>query len=317
MNKLTEFEKDTLLGLSCNPKFLLSKYFYDDNGSKIFQNIMRMPEYYLTDVELEIFESQKQEILDVIIEKDLKFKLIELGAGDGLKTKVLLSYFVSKKCDFEYVPIDISAVAVSNLLKDMKKQIPLLKVAGKIGDYLELIDEINISDKMKKIFLFLGSNIGNFNQTETIDFLSKLYAKMAENDLLFIGFDLKKEPDIILKAYNDEQGYTAAFNLNLLKRINREMDAGFEMENFRHEEVYNRYTGTAKSFLISLKNQDVYFKKLNKVIEFKRDERIFTEMSQKYDLDMINFLAATSGFKIVRNFFDSRQYYVNSLWIKS
>lgn len=310
----TNFGNDVLVGLSAKQKFLSSKYFYDDKGSRIFQDIMQMPEYYLTNCELEIFETKKQEIFEVFNNGGNKYDLIELGAGDGLKTKVLLSHFHDQNALFEYIPIDISEKAVKNLVTDLEHQIPQIKINGKVGDYFRLMEEINQYDHSKKILLFLGSNIGNYDEGDSINFLKKLRSVMIHRDMLFIGFDLKKDPEIILKAYNDPHGHTSAFNLNLLQRINNELNADFDLQNFRHHEVYNSQSGTAKSFLISLKKQEVKIIDLNKIISFKEGETIFMEMSQKYDMEMIVGLAANSGFEIVRNFFDERQYFVNSIW---
>ncbi len=310
----TDFAVDVLAGLSAKQKFLSSKYFYDDRGSRIFQDIMQMPEYYLTDCELEIFETKKHEILVDFARQQAHFELVELGAGDGLKTKILLSHFLSKNIDFKYSPIDISEDAVNNLVTDLRNEIPGLKVDGLIGDYFDLIGDIKVNGYSKKIILFLGSNIGNFDEPTAMDFLKHLKAVMNPQDQVFIGFDLKKDPDIILKAYNDPHGYTSVFNLNLLQRINNELVADFNLDNFNHNEVYDPQSGTAKSFLISLKKQNVEIRDLNLSISFEEGESIFMEMSQKYDLDMIANLAFESGFEIVRNYFDKRQYFVNSLW---
>ncbi len=311
---LTEFAKETLEGLTASPKYLSSKYFYDTNGSRIFQDIMQMPEYYLTDCELEIFQTNKQWIFEAFTEKNGQYNLIELGAGDGLKTKILLSHFHDQNTYFEYTPIDISEDAVKNLVMDLQLGIPGIKINGKVGDYFRLIEKINQYDHTKKILLFLGSNIGNYNKVETLNFLNKLKSVMHSGDLLFIGFDLKKDPEIILKAYNDPHGHTAAFNLNLLQRINNELNANFILHNFRHQEVYNPQSGTAKSMLISLEKQEVEIHDLSTSISFEKGESIFMEMSQKYDMKMIMDLADKSGFEIVRNFYDKRQYFVNSLW---
>ena len=311
---LTEFARDILQGLSSENKYLSSKYFYDDEGSRIFQDIMRMPEYYLTDCELEIFETQKQDIYEAFRVNGSHFELVELGAGDGLKTKILLSHFLQQKANFEYMPVDISNDVIVNLVSELKKELPKLETNGKVGDYFKLLGEINKKDNTPKILLFLGSNIGNFNEEKAISFLRQLREVMHQNDKLFIGFDLKKDENIILKAYNDPHGHTAAFNLNLLLRINKELNANFVLEDFQHIETYNPKTGTAKSHLISLRKQEVFIRNLGEGISFEKGEPIYMEMSQKYDEEMINHLAKVSGFELVRNFFDSRQYYTNSLW---
>jgi L-histidine Nalpha-methyltransferase len=311
---LSEFATDTYAGLSSNPKYLSSKYFYDGNGSEIFQDIMQMPEYYLTGCELEIFTNSKQQILDSFQFQKNNFELIELGAGDGTKTKVLLSHFLEQKTDFKYSPIDISDESIINLVNELKEELPNLKVKGLIGDYFELIKGIQPNEYSRKVFLFLGSNIGNYNEQLSIQFLKDLKSVCNQNDYLFIGFDLKKDNEIILNAYNDPHGHTAAFNLNLLKRINRELDANFNLHEFNHQEVYNPESGTAISYLISKSDQTIEIPVLNKAFKFKLGEKIFMEMSQKYDTDMIKQLASRCGFEVVRNFFDDRQFFVNSLW---
>jgi len=309
---LSEFSADTLKGLSAKPKYLLSKYFYNDIGSRIFQDIMQMPEYYLTDCELEVFTSQHNEIISAFKADNKAFELIELGAGDGLKTKVLLSSLVNQKIDFKYIPIDISKKAVAGLVHDLKNQIPDLPVEGIVGDYFKLIKKLN--GQYRKIILFLGSNIGNFEWNESIRFLQHLRSVINIDDMVFIGFDLKKDPELILNAYNDPSGHTAAFNLNLLKRINDELGGHFDLLNFMHQEVYDEQSGTARSYLMSRKKQSVSIEKLGKAFEFEAGEKMLMEMSQKYDLELIDDLAEKSGFQIVRNFMDSRQYFMNSLW---
>jgi len=310
----SEFLQDTLKGLTSNPKYLSSKYFYDERGSKIFQDIMRMPEYYLTDCELEIFKTQQQKILNDFTNGPEGFDVLELGAGDGMKTKVLLKHFVNKKVRFTYSPVDISSTVINKLIKDLQKEIPDLHVEGLKGDYFKMISSFRDKISKRKIILFLGSNIGNFSLEDSLDFLIKLRKSMNKNDLLFIGFDLKKEDSLILDAYNDASGHTAAFNLNLLYRINTELDSNFDLDNFYHEEVYNAESGKAESFLISKVDQKVTVKKMEKIFFFAKGEKIFTEMSQKFDVSMIEELAEKSGFKIVRNYFDKRQYFMNSLW---
>lgn len=310
----TEIAIDTLTGFSASPKFHFSKYFYDNRGSKIFQDIMNMPEYYLTNCEEEIFRDQKQDIFQSFNPGDERFDIIELGAGDGKKTKILLEYFESKHTDFTFIPIDISEKAINILVSDLKEKFPQINVDAKVGDYFQMMEEMNQYDTAPKIILFLGSNIGNYNQSETITFFSHLCEVMNHGDKLFIGFDLKKDPRVILNAYNDPHGHTAAFNLNLLQRLNDELGANFNLDNFKHHEVYDPQSGTAKSYLVSLKSQSVFIERLSRSFKFEQWETIYTEMSQKYDLNMIFSFAKQCGFEVVRNFTDSRQYFMNSLW---
>ena len=312
--KTDTFVEDVLKGLSSSPKFLSSKYFYDDEGSRLFQEIMKLPEYYLTRAEFEIFQMQAKEIFEAFANHSGEFDLIELGAGDGTKTAVLIDYFLRRDIDFDYIPIDISAEALNILTEKFNEQFPSLSIKTEQGDYFRTLETFKAKSDKRKIILFLGSNIGNFNREEAISFFRHLRQVINEQDLLFIGFDLQKDPHVILRAYDDEQGITAAFNLNLLKRINRELGANFNIENFSHYASYRPNECAARSFLISRENQAVTIEALNQQFEFKQWEPIFMEISQKYTLEMIDEFARESGFTVKRNFFDSRNYYTDSLW---
>ncbi|MGC9374360.1 MAG: L-histidine N(alpha)-methyltransferase [Bacteroidales bacterium] len=317
LTKLSTFAQDTLKGFSANPKFLLPKYFYDDNGSRIFQDIMQMPEYYLTDCEYEIFTHYQSKMKDMFVNGNAPFELVELGSGDGLKTTILLNHFVEHQVDFKYVAVDISRQANENLRKKIKAELPGLKTKFKTGDYFKMMNELNRDSDSNKVFLFLGSNIGNFMEDERHQFLSQLSDLIQPNDKLLIGFDLKKSKDIILKAYDDPHGHTRAFNLNHLVRINHELDADIDIESFRHVAQYNEQTGETKSFLISTRKQSVYIGALEKKIHFQKDEAIYMELSQKFDIETIHHLAQKYGFKVEKNFTDSRNYFVDSLWVKN
>ncbi|HEX8288970.1 MAG TPA: L-histidine N(alpha)-methyltransferase [Pyrinomonadaceae bacterium] len=312
--KQNTFAEDVQRGLSSTPKYLSSKYFYDDEGSRLFQKIMELPEYYLTRSELEIFQTRKNEIYEAFCGDCPEFDLIELGAGDGTKTAVLVDYFLRQKADFTYSPIDISAEAIDFLSEKFTAKFPGLKVNAKNGDYFRILETLKNESKRAKILLFLGSNIGNFSREQALEFFVELRAVMNETDMLFVGFDLQKDPRTILAAYDDAQGVTARFNLNLLKRINRELGANFNVENFSHYAIYRPTECAARSFLISRENQTVHIESTSCSFDFKQWEPIFMEISQKYSSEMIEDLAETSGFQVVRNFFDSRNYFVDSLW---
>lgn len=312
--KQDSFADDVCLGLSAAPKFLSSKYFYDDEGSRLFQEIMKLPEYYLTRAEYEIFDKQAREISSAFRSEESEFDLIELGAGDGTKTAVLIDHFLQQNVDFTYMPIDISAEALNALAVNFRDKFPDLKMKTQTGDYFRILGDLQSSNGRRKIIFFLGSNIGNFRQEQAEEFFRSLRAVMNENDLLFIGFDLQKDPHVILNAYDDAQGVTAAFNLNLLKRINRELGADFDLANFSHYAIYRPTECAARSFLISRKEQTVRIEALNKSFDFAAWEPIFMEISQKYNLKMIEDLAEKSGFQVQTNFFDSKEYYTDSLW---
>lgn len=312
--ELTTFADDVLRGLSSTPKELSSKYFYDDEGSRLFQEIMRLPEYYLTGCEYEIFSTQTDDIFRAFANGGRAFDLIELGAGDGTKTAVLVEYFLTQNADISYSPIDISQEALDALSAKFTAEFPALSINTLNGDYFRILESLKDGSDRRKILLFLGSNIGNFSRDQALVFFRHLREVMSLGDLLFIGFDLQKDPHVIVPAYDDAAGVTAAFNLNLLKRINRELGGDFDVSKFTHYANYRPVEGSARSFLISREEQTVTIRALGRSFKFDQWEAVFMEISQKYSLRMISELASESGFTIKQNFFDSRSYYCDSLW---
>jgi len=306
-----QFKIDIQEGLSSEPKFLSSKYFYDEIGDELFVDIMNMPEYYLTRSEFEIFSKKTQELINSFgIEKNEKFQLIELGAGDGTKTKELLKELVSQDYNFNYVPIDISQHTLDKLENSLSNEIPKLSVTQKQGDYFEVLSSFKEGDT-KKIVLFLGSNIGNLNDELSAKFLYQLGSNLNKNDKLLLGVDLIKSVDIVLPAYNDSQGITARFNLNLLSRINKELGGDFIIEAFQHKPEYTIEEGIAKSFLVSTKKQSVYISSIDSTFNFEEGEKIHTEISRKYNDTIINKITANTDFSIGTKITDSKQYFAN------
>lgn len=308
-----QFARDVLDGLTSTPKTLSSKYFYDEEGDRIFQQIMNLEEYYLTRSEYQIMEENKDQILDIFKKDTTRFNLVEFGAGDGYKTKVLLDHFLSSGADFKYVPIDISANVLDVLEDSLKEELPSLEVKPIENEYFKALKELE-NGGTRNVVLFLGSNIGNFTDARAIKFLKELNEALKDGDLVFIGFDLKKDPEVILKAYNDDSGITRNFNMNLLKRINRELHGNFDLAGFKHFPTYDPITGTTKSYLVSTKKQSVEIMDSN--IEFDEWEPIHMEISQKYSMKDIEVLAMQTGFGIIGNFYDFRRYFVNSVWRK-
>jgi dimethylhistidine N-methyltransferase len=314
MEKNKAFAEDVRKGLSSQPKYLLSKYFYDERGDELFQAIMNVEEYYLTRCEYEILNFKKEDIISAFDTNGQYFNLIELGAGDGFKTKVLIQYLKHKEIKFKYLPVDISANVLENLHEDLIKSFPSLEVQPVQGDYFKVLKELSNKEETLKVLLFLGSNIGNFSEGQAISFLKDLAGNMSWGDKLLIGFDLKKDPQVILKAYNDQAGITRAFNLNLLDRINVELGGDFVLENFIHFPTYDPVTGQARSYLVSKQEQAVFIEALGQSFIFSPWEPIFMEVSQKYDISDIERLASLSGFKIEQMFYDPKRYFVDSLW---
>lgn len=309
----TDFEKEVHEGLTSFPKYLSSKWFYDKKGDKLFQDIMAMPEYYLTNCEYNIMERYAQELAKAF-DNDKGFDLIELGAGDGKKTKLLLKQLVQDDINFNYLPIDISQNALDSLEENLNKEMPRVNVKTQQGTYFEVLENISEYKTRKKVILVLGSNIGNLLHPQAIDFLQKLKNVMSKDDMLFMGFDQKKNPQTILDAYNDKAGITEAFNKNILHRINDEMDANFNPDQFLHWEVYDPESGTAKSYLVSKIKQDVQLKSLQLEVNFKQWESIHTEISQKYDDDIVNWLAEESGLNVHQQYTDDKNYYKNYIF---
>jgi L-histidine N-alpha-methyltransferase len=308
------FAEDVLNGLNAPRKSLKSKYFYDDNGSRIFQEIMAMPEYYLTDAEFEILSLQSKQIYESL-NFDGPFNILELGPGDGFKTYKLLEYLVKADKEFYYVPIDISSEAIEALTQRLKKKLPELNIKPQVGDYFQKLEK-NKTSQFPSLLLLLGGNIGNYPQNRSKELLLLLNDHMKSQDKLLIGFDLRKNPLIIRNAYDDPHGITKRFNLNLLLRINRELGADFKLDGFDFYCYYDPFDGAVRSFLVSLRAQKVKIEALDKIFEFDYGELIQTEISRKFSFDEIAHLAEGTQFNHIRNFTDCKAHFTDSLWVK-
>ncbi|WP_299584487.1 L-histidine N(alpha)-methyltransferase [Mucilaginibacter sp.] len=308
------FYEDVICGLSSTPKFLSSMYFYDASGDKLFQDLMNCEEYYPTNCELEIFSEKTAEICNAIIGDGDAFDLIELGAGDATKSTYLLKYLLEQKANFNYLPIDISSNVISLLNITLPVTLPGLQMTGLNGEYFDMLKKASsISDK-RKVIMFLGSNVGNMPVDVAEQFCIDVRNHLSPGDMLLIGVDLKKNPKTILAAYNDREGITKRFNLNLLERINRELNADFNINQFEHYPTYDPETGACKSYLISLADQDVTIKGME-TIHFEKDEYIFMEISQKFTVEQVNQMAVKASFKPADHFFDSRKWFMDAIWV--
>ena len=307
-----KFRDEILEGLQTHPKRLPSKYFYDQKGDQLFQQIMASPDYYLTRCELEIFKDQTAALARVITTGIESFDLIELGAGDATKSFYLLDYLTQQKQPFHYYPIDISGNILEVLQKDMERRIPELKLTCLEGEYFEMLQQAYSISSKRKVVLFLGSNIGNMPVAEAYEFCMQLQKQLQPGDIVLMGFDLKKRPEVILNAYDDKLGITARFNLNLLERINRELEGNFEIDGFEHYQMYDPESGACKSYLVSLAEQTVTVGGEN--ISFAKDEWIYMEISQKYDLHQIEQMATASGFESLFSFFDNKKWFTDCIW---
>lgn len=301
------FPKD-LNGLLENPKHLPSYLFYDKIGSQIFEDITKLNEYYLTRCESEIIQKHSKSILNLIQTK--KINIIELGAGSGEKTEMLLKEISETDCEIQYLPIDISEDALIELQKKCEKYGQFTKI---VSHNIEGLQQYYSKSTGSTLILFLGSSIGNYNYKDGIEFFKSIRSCMKEGDYFLIGFDLKKDTKKMIKAYDDDSGVTSAFNINLLKRLNKEFGCNFDTNKFKHFETYNPHVSAMESWLISLEKQTVQFPN-QKPIVFKEQEYIHMEISSKYSFDDILEMASLSGFTVVENFTDEKKYFVDSLW---
>jgi dimethylhistidine N-methyltransferase len=307
-----QFKRDVIKGLSSPEKYLQSKYFYDEKGDALFQQIMNCTEYYLTKCELEIFTTQTGEMASTFAHQLKEFDVVELGAGDATKSSFLLKELLDNNIDFTYYPVDISKNIVRLLQKKLPAKFPSIKMHGLNGEYFQMLEKASQLSNKPKAVLFLGSNIGNVPLAQAEEFFTTLRSHLSPGDLVLIGFDLKKDPKLIVDAYNDKAGYTRDFNLNLLQRINNELSADFILENFQHQPTYNAETGSCKSFLTSLRNQTV--RVADKTFQFKEGEQIFMEISQKYSVSQTDSMALNSGFMPIKYFYDSRHWFLDAVW---
>lgn len=306
------FYQDVIRGLSAKNKFLDAKYFYDAEGDRLFQQIMQCHEYYPTACEMEILQGQSAAICKTLLESTASFDVVELGAGDATKSIHLLKELMAQKVDFTYYPVDISANVITQLEQSLPAQLPSLQIRGMNGEYFDMLRQVNNLSAKNKVLLFMGGNIGNFTPSEARQFCRQLRNYMHPGDFIIIGFDLKKHPRVILDAYSDGAGITKEFNLNLLRRINRELGGNFDTDKFDHYATYDPGTGACKSYLVSLEVQKV--KVGNNQFEFGLHETMYMEISQKYSIEEADALATQSGFAPLADFYDSRCWFADCLW---
>ncbi|MES2678462.1 MAG: L-histidine N(alpha)-methyltransferase [Bacteroidota bacterium] len=309
---LAQLLKDVDEGLSAPHKYLKSKYFYDARGDLLFRRITHLPEYYLTLCETEILHDRGKIIMETF-DPASRINIIELGSGDGTKTKLLLGAGALLKQKMAYYPVDISPDTLILAKNNIGALVPVIPVAA---DYSDILEKEVFKKLPNKLILFLGSNIGNFSEAETGQFMRYLVDNLERGEHVLIGFDLVKDAAVISAAYNDATGMTSDFNLNLLSVLNNELGADFDPDNFFHAPVYDQSTQAAKSYLVSSRTHSVFFEKLGKSFTFEKGESIFTEISRKYTLEGIAQIAKDAGFRIVSTHTDHRDYFADVLMRK-
>jgi L-histidine Nalpha-methyltransferase len=308
-----EFVKDVEKGLADKQKHISPKFFYDKKGSKLFEEICDQPEYYLNRSESLILKRSLNEITNIVGEKEIS--IIELGNGNSLKTRILLKPFLGNLKKVCYFPIDVSLKMLKKSIKDLSKEYVNLEIFGICSDYVSGLMKINHFMKMKnnipknKLIIFLGSSIGNFDPKEAKNFLYSLKRYIRQEDALLIGIDLEKDKRILDKAYNDKKGLTAKFNLNILARINRELDGEFKLSSFEHKSFYNIHKHRIEMHLESKLDQEVRVGAIKKTFHFKKGETIHTENSYKYSQNSLSELVKNAGLEMIQSFTDRKKQY--------
>lgn len=299
------FLRDIRSGLEARPRHLSCCYFYDQQGSLLFEAICDLPEYYLTRAEREILQTHAGEIAAGFPQGAT---LIELGSGNAAKTRLLIEAFLHKQAELLYVPIDICRAMLEESAIGLLHDYQGLQIQAVAAEYQEAL-ALPEDARRSRLILWLGSNIGNLDRTEAAGFLARIRATMTSQDRLLVGIDLRKDRSILEPAYDDAQGVTAEFNLNLLARINRELNGHFDVGAFKHRAIYSEEQGRIEMYLVSTRAQQVRIDDLDLAISLDRDEAIHTENSYKYSLEEIRQLAEAAGLILEKQWFDARGWF--------
>lgn len=297
------FANSVKTGLNSKRKFLLPQYFYDERGAKLFEQISEQPEYYLTRIETSILESYSDEIAD----KYNGGMLIELGSGNSRKTRIIMNALLAKRRSLQYFPIDISYEMLKESSETLLDEYQDLSISAVIAEYDKGLSVIQ-KNTSRKLLLFLGSSLGNFEPAKAKEFIRMIRRHVQDQDMLLIGFDMHKDSSILNAAYNDSQGITAWFNLNILARINSELDGDFDLRKFEHRAFYNESKRRVEMHLVSKEEHEVSIKGVGETITFREDESIHTENSYKFTFEQIESMIE-GDFQIVKTWTDKKRWY--------
>ena len=307
------FAEEISYSLNQNSKFINPKFFYDRKGSDLFESITLLPEYYPTRTEISILKKLKHDLPSYL---DENMNLVELGSGASVKTRLILDIFTKLQVKTEYFPIDISEILTESS-EQLLKDYDTLHITGIIDTYEGGLEFLKTYDNKKNLILFLGSSFGNFTPDDGKLFLEKIFSTMNSDDLFLIGLDLVKDKNILESAYDDSQGVTAKFNLNVLSRINDELDADFDLNNFSHYSIYNEIDQRIEMNLKSLVSQSVIISKSNLLLNLEKNELIHTEYSHKYQVNQIKKILCDAGFEIKKMWLDDKKYFSLTLVSKN
>lgn len=295
------FAEDVARGLQDRPRKLSCKYFYDREGSELFERICALEEYYLTRAERQILEDHAAVIVASLPERAA---IVELGSGSSAKTRLLLEAALDRGGRLSYVPVDVSRSMLVETARALIAEYERLDVTAIAAEYEAGLAELNQLRLEPKLVLWLGSNIGNFDRPSAARFLARLRDTLGPEDRLLVGVDLRKDPEVLVRAYDDASGVTAEFNKNILRRINRELGADFDLAAFAHRAVYDERAGRIEMYLVSLVEQRVRIPALGRDVVFGAGEPIHTEDSHKYSREELDELAESSGLVVQRVWLD-------------
>lgn len=309
-----DFAADVRRGLTAERKWLPPRWFYDDLGSALFDTICFLPEYYVMRAEAEVLTSHVDEIVDAL---GPHTRLIELGSGTARKTRILLDAITARQRELEYVPVDVDAAMLERASRELLGEYPGLRIAAVSSDFGRPSIALSKLSRVRGrvVVLFLGSTIGNLEPGEAAAMLRDLRNALRPGDALLLGADLRKDPAVLEPAYDDALGVTAAFNLNILQRINRELGGQFDLGSFTHRAFYDQTHGRIEMHLVSKRVQRVRIGALDLSIDFAAGESIHTESSYKHDEQTIAALAAASGFRVHRVWTDARKWFADALLV--
>jgi L-histidine Nalpha-methyltransferase len=302
---ISPIAEDVLQGLSATPKRLPPKLFYDAEGSRLFEEITRTPEYYPTRTERGILESFAGEMVSAA---GSNLTLVELGAGSACKTKVVIRAILRRQLRLEFHPVDVSPAALKEAVASLNGDFPNLHVSPIVADYGHQLPDLR-SRPGRKLVLFIGSTIGNFEPDEAAAFLSNVKASLQRDDALLLGFDMVKDAKVLHAAYNDAQGVTEAFNKNVLARINREFGGQFDLKQFRHVAFWNKRNSRIEMHLESRVEQKVRIQDLGRTFQFADGERIHTENSYKFTEKRIERLLRQAGLELQQMWCDGAEWF--------
>ena len=308
---IAEFVREVEAGLRACPKRLPCRYFYDREGSLLFETICELPEYYLTRAEREILQARAAEIVSHL-PKDTT--LLELGCGSAAKTRVLIEAFLQRDGVLRYVPVDISRTMLQESSMRLVEEYPALQITAIAGEYHDGLRQLKVEADRPKLILWLGSNMGNFERPEAESFVRCVRETMSPWDRLLVGIDLRKDRAVLQRAYDDSYGVTARFNRNILARINRELGGHFDLGKFHHRAIYNEQIGRIEMYLVSARAQLISIDRLGLEVPFEAGEMIHTENSYKYSVGEIEALAGAAGLRIERQWLDAERRFSLNLF---